>query len=79
MDELERLEDSVMGYGIWRKPTPVGGYEYYTDDCGIGRRFWNDAIDDPRLVFEILDREGSLQRWLDSYYEYKKQYGEADG
>ena len=77
MAKLERLKDSVMGFGLWRKPTEAGGYEYYTDDCGCGRVFWNDAIDDPRLVFEILDREGSLQNWLDSYGEYKDQYGKA--
>jgi hypothetical protein len=47
-------------------------YRYYTDDCGCGRVFWDDAIDDPRLVFEILDREGSLEGWLKIYYESKE-------
>lgn len=75
---LERLRDSVMGYGLWREPSEAGGYRYYTDDCGCGRTLWDDAIDDPRLVFEVLDREGSLQAWLDSYYEYKEEYGNGE-
>jgi hypothetical protein len=69
---MERLEDSFTGFGLWREPSEAGGYRYYTDDCGCGRVFWDDALDDPRLVFEILDREGTLGQWLKIYYEGKE-------
>ena len=65
--ELERLEDSIFGYGLWRRPTSAGGYEYWTDENAIGYSFWNDALDNPLLIFEILDREGSLESWLEVY------------
>jgi hypothetical protein len=70
-NSLERLSDSVTGYGLWRKPTPVGGYEYWTDDNAIGRKAWDDALDDPTLIFDILDREGTLEQWLDYYKDLK--------
>lgn len=70
-NELERLPDSVTGFGLWRRPTAAGGYEYITDDCGIGRKAWNEAIDDPILIFDILDREGSLDKWLNCYRDLR--------
>jgi hypothetical protein len=73
MENLERLWDSeVTGFGLWRQPTGAGGYRYWTDDNSIGRVAWDDAIDDPLLVFDILDREGSLENCLKLYYERKK-------
>lgn len=72
MGKLEKMEDSVTGYGLWREPSEAGGYRYYTDDCGVGRVVWDDVLDDPRLIFEVLDRQGSLQNWLDAYYECKR-------
>jgi hypothetical protein len=77
MADLERLDDSVTGFGLWREPTEAGGYRYYTDDNSLGRVFWDEALDDPRLVFEILDREGSLHDWLNSYYKAKSKYEET--
>lgn len=71
MSSLERLEDSVTGYGLWRKPTGAGGYEYFTDEVPCGYSFWNEALDNPIMVFEVLDREGSLNNWLKLYYEAK--------
>lgn len=70
-NELERLPDSVNGYGLWRRPTVVGGYEYWTDDNSIGRKAWDDSLDDPVLIFDILDREGSLDNWLKYYQDLK--------
>ena len=69
MVDLERLEDSITGFGLWRKPTEAGGYRYYTDDNAIGRACWDDVIDDPLLVFDILDRDGVLDAWLKVYYQ----------
>ena len=69
---MERLKDSVTGFGLWREPSGGGGYTYYTDDCGCGRVCWDGAMDDPRIVFEILDREGSLENWLGVYYKLKE-------
>ena len=71
---LERLPDSIFGWGFWREDNKAGGYTYWTDDNAIGRRFWDDCVDDPRLVFEILDRQGTLEKWLSLYKREKEKH-----
>lgn len=69
---MERLKDSIFGWGLWQEDNGAGGYTYWTDDVSCGRRVWDDCLDDPRLVFEILDRQGVLYKWLAIYEEIKK-------
>jgi len=75
VSELERMEDSVVGYGLWRKLEDHGGYSYWTDEIPCGFMFFDEGLADPRMIFEVLDRQGSLHQWLDSYFEHKEQYG----
>lgn len=74
MAEWERQEDSVTGFGIWKQPSEAGGYRYLTDASGCGHIYWEDAIDDPLLVFELLDRDDTLHLWLHTYYKRKQEH-----
>lgn len=74
MADWEPQEDSVVGHGLWRQPSEAGGYRYLTDDCGCVRVFWEEAIDNPLLVFEVLDRNNALDLWLHLYYKRKQEH-----
>jgi len=75
VSELERMEDSVVGYGLWRKQEAHGGYSYWTDEIPCGVMFFDEGLTDPRMIFEVLDRQGSLHQWLVSYFELRREYG----
>lgn len=53
--ELEPLPDTPQGYGLWRRCEPHGGYSYWTDDIGGGRRVYDEGLDDVITLRHVLD------------------------
>ena len=51
--DLEYMGQFKRGYGLWRKLEPHGGYSYWTDDIGGGRKIFDEGIDDWFLLFEL--------------------------
>lgn len=68
---MERMKDSVTGYGLWQKSEPHGGHSYWTDENAIGFCFYDEGLTNPLMFLEILDRKGELQKYLE-YYEQLK-------
>lgn len=54
----------VTGYGLWSRSDGVGGTEYLTDSCGCGHIVYNETFNDPLIVLEILERQGTLDKYV---------------
>lgn len=62
--EFIRLPDTSNGYRLWKRKEPHGGYSYWTDDCGIERRVLDEGLDCPFILFDVLQRNGWLDKML---------------
>lgn len=57
VSKFERLPD-LNGYGLWRRREPYGGFSYWSDDIGSGRRIFDEGIDDWKMLGELAERLG---------------------
>lgn len=64
---MEKIGETSRGYWIYRQEEGHGGYSYWVDDIGGGRRVWDDGLDDEDILVEVL----TLRFKLTYGYDYR--------